>query len=146
MAVPNSYIGALISVSAAVPATVDASGFNALSWTLVGKIVSWGSVGDTTDNISVPLLSGRVVHLNGASDGGEIAFTFVYDTAPDSGQTIIINNSNTNVNCSTKIVDPDSKIAYNFGLFANVQDMERTNGGYKGLSGVFRVNSATVRA
>lgn len=145
MAVPNSFIGALISVSAAVPATIDSAGFGALAWTLVGKIVTWGAVGDNTSNISIPLLSGRVLHLNGAADGGEIAFSLVYDTAPDAGQTIIINNSNSNVNCSVKIVDPDSKIAYNYGLFANVEDMERSNGNYKGLNGVFRVNSATVR-
>ena len=146
MALPNSYIGGLMSVSAAVPATIDSTGFGALAWTLVGKIVQIGPVGDTTDNISVPLLSGRVWHLNGAADGGEISFSYVYDTAPDSGQVIIVNNANSQINCSVKIVDPDSKISYFYGLFANLQDMERSNGNYKGLTGVIRVNSPTIRA
>ena len=47
---------------------------------------------------------------------------------------------------SCKITDPDGKLAYFYGLVANVQDQERNNSNFKGLTGVFRVNSATVRA
>lgn len=143
MAAASSYIGAVVAVSASTPATIDSSGFSALSYTTVGKVVSWGAVGDTSDNISIPLLAGRVEHLNGAIDGGEIAWTVRYDT--DAGQTVLVNNSNNNTTLSIKITDPDGKIAYFHGLAANVQDQERNNSSYKGLTGVFRVNSATVR-
>lgn len=143
MALPSSYIGGTIGVVASTPATFDASGFGALSYTTVGKIVSWGPVGDTSADIAIPLLSGRVEHLNGAVDGGEIAFTVRFDT--DSGQTILVNNSNGSTNLSFKITDPDGKIAYFWGLVASVQDQERNNSNYKGLTGVVRVNSATVR-
>ena len=40
MAAATSYIGAVIAVSVATPATTDFAGFNALSYTTVGKIVS----------------------------------------------------------------------------------------------------------
>ena len=145
MAQPSSYIGAVIAVSVSTPATTDAAGFNALSYTTVGKIVSWGEVGDQSDNISIPLLEGRVEHVNGAKDGGEIPFLIRYDSAPDAGQAILIAQSNGNTTVSVKITDPDGKIANFFGLVANVRDQERNNSNFKGLSGAFRVNSATIR-
>ncbi|MDO9099518.1 MAG: hypothetical protein Q7V53_02070 [Caldisericota bacterium] len=143
MAAAISYIGAVIAVSVATPATVDASGFNALTYTTVGKIASFGSIGDSSADIPVELLDGRTEHVNGVKDGGAIPFAFRYDT--DAGQTLLVNNSNNNVDLSFKITDPDGKIAHFYGKIANVKDNERAPGSYKGLSGEIRVNSATVR-
>lgn len=143
MANPFSYIGCTIGVVASTPATFDAAGFGALGYTTIGKVVSWGEVGDQSDDIAIPLLSGRVEHVNGAADGGEIPFTLRSDT--DAGQTILVNNSNGNTNLSFKVTDPDGKIAYFWGIVANVRDQERNNSNYKGLTGVVRVNSATIR-
>ncbi len=143
MANPISYIGCIIAVSISAPATYDNAGFSALSYTPIGKIVSWGPIGDTHENISIPLLAGRVEHVNGAADGGESQFTIRFDT--DAGQTILINNSGTNNQLSFKITDPDTKVAYHAGIVANVQDMERSNGAYKGITGVTRINTATIR-
>ena len=143
MAAGNSYIGAVIAVSASTPATIDSTGFAALTYTTVGKIVEWGAVGDTSDNISVALLEGRVEHLNGAKDGGEIAFTFRMDS--DAGQTILKNNNNNNTTISFKITDPSGKVTYAHGLVANIQDQPRNNSNFEGMTGVFRVNSATIR-
>ncbi|MDZ4393867.1 hypothetical protein [Cypionkella sp.] len=143
MAAAISYIGAVIAVSVATPATVDASGFNALTYTTVGKIASFGSVGDSSADIPVELLEGRTEHVNGVKDGGAIPFAFRSDT--DAGQTLLVNNSNNNVDLSFKITDPDGKIAYFYGKIANVKDNERAPGSYKGLTGEVRVNSATVR-
>ncbi len=143
MAAAISYIGAVIAVSVATPATIDASGFNALTYTTVGKIASFGSVGDSSADIPVELLDGRTEHVNGVKDGGAIPFAFRFDT--DAGQTLLVNNSNNNVDLSFKITDPDGKIAYFYGKVANVKDNERAPGSYKGLTGEVRVNSATVR-
>jgi len=145
MGLPTSYIGALVQISASVPATVDSSGFGALSYTTIGKIVSVGQVGDTTENISIPLLAGRVEHVNGAADGGEIAMSFRYDGGTDAGQNIVLAQNNTQQNCSFKITDPDGKIEYFYGLLANYQASERNAQAYKGFGFVVRVNSATVR-
>ena len=143
MAAAISYIGAVIAVSVATPATVDSTGFAALSYTTVGKIASFGSVGDSSADIAIELLEGRTEHVNGVKDGGAIAFAVRYDT--DAGQTLLVNNSNNNTDLSFKITDPDGKIAYFYGRIANVKDNERAPGSYKGLSGEVRVNSATVR-
>ncbi len=143
MAAAFSYIGAVIGCVASSPATVDQAGFAALSYTTIGKIVSWGAVGDQSEDIAIPLLDGRVEHVNGSKDGGEIPFTLRFDT--DAGQTILVNNSNNNTDVSFRITDPNGKIAYFFGRVANVRDQERSNSNFMGLTGVVRVNSATIR-
>ncbi len=138
-----SYIGATIAVAVATPATIDAAGFGALSYTTVGKIASFGAVGDSSADIAVELLDGRTEHVNGVKDGGAIPFAFRYDT--DAGQAILTTNSNNNVDLSFKVTDPDGKLAYFYGKCANVKDNERAPGSYKGLTGEVRVNSATIR-
>ena len=143
MAAAISYIGSVIACVAATPATIDAAGFGALSYTTIGKIASFGSVGDSSADIPVELLDGRTEHVNGVKDGGAIPFAFRFDT--DAGQTLLVNNSNNNVDLSFKITDPDGKLAYFYGKVANVKDNERAPGSYKGLTGEVRVNSATVR-
>ena len=143
MASAISYIGATIGCVVATPATIDSAGFGALVYTTIGKIASWGEVGDTSNSVDIDLLDGRVEHVNGAKDGGEIAFAFRSDT--DAGQTILKAQSNGNADVSFKITDPDGAIAYFFGKVANVRDNERSSTNYKGMSGVVRVNSATIR-
>lgn len=141
----TSYIGAVIACVANTPATIDSAGFGALTYVTIGNIVEFGEVGDTSNDITIETLAGRVAHVNGAKDGGEISFTFAIDGA-DSGQTILKNNSNTNTEVSFKITDPDGGITYFHGKVANVRDQSRSNSNYKGMTGAIRVNSATVRA
>ncbi|WYK06455.1 hypothetical protein DWF04_022730 [Cereibacter sphaeroides f. sp. denitrificans] len=144
MAAAISYIGATIGCVASSPATDDAAGFGALTYSTIGKIASWGAVGDTSEDITIQLLDGRTEHVNGSKDGGAIPFTFRAD-AGDAGQTILLAQSNTNTEVSFKITDPDGKIAYFRGKVANVRDQERAAGNYKGYTGEVRVNSATIR-
>lgn len=143
MAGAISYIGAVIGCVVGMPATDDAAGFGAMTYTPIGKVVSWGAIGDTSNDISVDLLDGRVEHVNGARDGGAVPFTIRTDT--DAGQAILIAQSNTNAEVSFKVTDPDGKIAYFRGKVANVKDMERASSSYKGFNGEVRVNSATIR-
>ncbi len=140
------YLGATVAVSANIPGTIDVAGFAALSWTNLGFVVSIGEVGDTAEDSSIHLRNGRTEHVNGARDGGEVPFAFRIDApAGDAGQTIVLNNNNTNTNVSFRVTDPDGKITYFFGVIANVRDMERTASQFKGMTGGVRVNSATVR-
>jgi len=143
--VPN-YIGATIAVVAALPATYNAAGYAALTWTgVVGNVVQWGSIGDQSSDIPVTTLAGRTLHSNGAIDGGEVPFTYITASA-DAGQVILRANSNTNIGVSVRITDPDGSVQYNAGVVANVADAERADGNYKGQTGVMRINTATVRA
>lgn len=138
-----SYIGATVAVVAAAPATEDAAGFGALSYTAVGLMVSFGETGDEAEDIEIPLLSGRTKHVNGARNGGSREFAYQYESA-DAGQNILRTNSNNNVDVSVKITDPDGKIEYFYGRVANLKRTERTSSQYKGEMGEFRVNSAVI--
>lgn len=140
----TSYIGATIACVAASPATVDAPGFAALSYTTIGEIIEFGEIGDTSNDIPIALLAGRNVHVNGGVDGGEVAFTFAINGS-NAGQTILRTNSNTNNVVSFKITDPDGAISYFHSVIANVRDQARNQSNYKGMTGVMRVNSATIR-
>lgn len=138
-----SYIGATLGISVATPATVDAAGFGALTYTAVGKVISIGETGDESEDISIPLLSGRTLHVNGAKDGGSRDFAYQYEVA-DAGQVLIRANTNNNVDVSVKITDPDGKIEYFYGRLANVKRTERTSSAYKGEKGQIRVNSDVI--
>ncbi|MCZ0963889.1 hypothetical protein [Paracoccus benzoatiresistens] len=139
-----TYIGAVIAVSAATPATIDQAGFAALTYSAVGKITEWGEVGDTSEDVTETTLAGRTYHANGALDGGSVAFTILIDGV-DAGQTILTSKNNTNDEVSVRITDPDGRITYFHGKVANLRDRSRTASTMKGQTGEFRVNSATVR-
>lgn len=141
-----TYIGAAVAVVAATPATIDAAGFGALTWSAtVGRITEWGEVGDTSEDVTETTLAGRTYHANGSLDGGSVAFTILIDGS-DAGQTILKAKNNTNDEVSVRITDPDGQIAYFHGKVANLRDRARNASTMKGMSGEFRVNSATVRA
>lgn len=139
-----SYIGATVAVVVGTPATFDTAGFAAVgSYIIAGQIVTWGATGDVTEDVNVTTLAGRTYHTNGAKDGGAIDFGLQYELA-DAGQVIIRAQNNGNNDVCVKITDPDGKIEYSVGRMANVRQMDRVAGSYKGMTGVFRVNSAVV--
>jgi len=142
-----TFLGTTVAVVAATPATFNAAGFAALTWTgTVGLLVQLGPLGDQSTDISVtPLAGARTLHTNGAVDGGEVSFTYVF-VAADAGQVILRANNNNNTNVSLRVTDPDGTVHYAAGVVANIADAERVDGNYKGQSGVFRINTATVRA
>ena len=138
-----SYIGATLGVSVAVPATVDAAGFGALTYTAVGAMISIGETGDESEDITIPLLAGRTLHVNGAKDGGSRDFAYQYEIA-DAGQILLRANTNNNTDVSFRITDPDGKIEYFYGRVAGAKRSERTSSAYKGEKGQLRVNSNVV--
>jgi len=139
-----SYIGATIGCVVGVPATVDAAGFAAQAHVLIGEIVEWGELGDTSADIASPRLSSRTTHVNGAIDGGEVTFTVGY-AATDAGQIILLAQSNGQAEVSFEVTDPDGEKRYFYGKVANVRDLARNTTNEKGLSGVVRINSPLIR-
>lgn len=140
-----SYIGATIACVVAKPATTDLSGFAALTWTaVIGEITEWGELGDSSADISIPKLSGRNTHVNGALDGGSVDCMFAFENA-DAGQVILRAQSNSANDVSFRVTDPDGRIEYFFGRVANVRDKKRTNNDWKGMSAQIRINSPVIR-
>jgi len=133
-----SFIGSTLSIVSGSPATEDQSGYEALSVTEVGKIVSFGELGDESEDISFDLLKpGRKTHVNGVKDLGEIAVTIEYDRA-DAGQVIVRAANNGNTTHSFVVTDSDGDDYYFQGLIANLKDLERTASQYKGANFVIR--------
>src|SRR6476661_3645798 len=80
--------GTVVSVSAAAPATTDAAGYAALTWTAVGGFSEIGEVGD---NIEVgnfdALVEGRIKYRS-IADPGQLEASMA-DMPADAGQIIL---------------------------------------------------------
>lgn len=85
----RSSAGTTIAVSASTPATFDAAGYNALSWTAVGEVVNLGEFGREYNLITHnPVGSRGTVKLKGSFNEGQIALQVGLDT-DDAGQILM---------------------------------------------------------
>lgn len=133
-----SFIGSTLAVVASTPATEDATGYAALSFTSVGKVISIGPLGDQSEDITFDLLQpGRRSHVNGVKDLGEIPIGIEYNRS-DAGLTIVEAGANGNTTHSFRVTDSDGDDYYFQGLLANLRDLERTANQYKGATFVIR--------
>jgi len=83
-------IGGFLSVSAAVPATFDAAGYAALTFTEVGEASEIPEYGATHEVVRfTPLKTGIVNKFHGGKDFGSVTIPLGYDSA-DAGQIILI--------------------------------------------------------
>jgi hypothetical protein len=83
-------IGGFLSVSAAAPATYDASGYGALTWTDVGEASEIPEFGAAYSPVTfTPLKTGIVNKFHGELNYGSITVPLGYDSA-DAGQIILL--------------------------------------------------------
>jgi len=83
-------IGGFLSVSAATPATFDAAGYAALTWTEVGEASEVPEFGATYSAVTfTPLKTGIVNKFHGELNYGSVTVPLGYDSA-DAGQIILI--------------------------------------------------------
>jgi hypothetical protein len=88
MAIQTS-LGATWEISAAAPATEDATGYAALSYTQVKEVQNLGAIGPTFEDVTfVPLEDGVTQHRKGAVDYGQLQVTMAVDT-DDPGQALV---------------------------------------------------------
>lgn len=133
-----TYIGSTLGIVASTPSTEDQSGYEALSFTTVGQVISIGELGDTSEDVTFDLLAtGRRSHVSGVKDLGEIPVAIEY-TRDDAGLTILEAANNGNTTHSFRVTDTDGDDYYFQGLVANMRDNERTASGFKGLTFVIR--------
>jgi len=84
----RSSAGTTIKISASQPATYDATGYNALSMTLIGEVTDLGEFGRAYNLIKHnPLGTRSTVKLKGSFDEGSIAMKLGLDT-DDAGQIL----------------------------------------------------------
>lgn len=84
-----SSIGSTIAVTATAPATLDSTGFGALSYTMIGEVTDIGTFGQVISKVThVPLSTGSTIKRKGVSDPGNIQCKMA--RAPtDAGQAIL---------------------------------------------------------
>ena len=104
-------VGTVISASAAQPATEDQTGYEALSWTVVGEVTDIGESGGTASITTfTPVASGVVNKRKGSIDYGTMALSIAKDAA-DTGQILLkagFDGAQRNTVHSFKVAEPDS--------------------------------------
>ena len=158
MANTGSHIGKTIYISPAVPATNDAAGFAALTWTKVSGVQTLPQLGVSHSNIDVPdLQTGFTAGVKGAGTGNDSTMSF-RDVPADTGQTNIRGLADAGGTLgfgSIKIVkgsgvaqapvagDP---VQYAHGYFHSFVEIQGDDSTHEGFSVNFKQNALTVDA
>lgn len=80
--------GSALAISAAAPATQDAAGYGALTFTDIGNISEIGGIGATYAKVDWQPLKGAKEKLKGSADYGSLSPTVGVDDT-DAGQTLL---------------------------------------------------------
>jgi len=115
----NSSTGTTLAASAAAPATHDAAGFGALSWTPVGNVGDFGEPGGTTEVLEfVPVETGIKEKFLGVQDNGGYDFVIARDSA-EAGQTLLTDAYDNRTQISLQVTLPDGDIQYTTSFIAS---------------------------
>jgi hypothetical protein len=84
--------GSKLYVSATLPGTYDAAGFEALSWTEVGEVTEIPQFGKVCTIVNhLPLGQRQTIKRKGSYDNGTLDVPYAFDPAGDAGQTLLEN-------------------------------------------------------
>ena len=135
---PEPTIGSTVHISISVPATEDQAGYEAQSFTKIGKLLSVPEFGNDSEAGTVTLLeTGVTQHYNGTKIVAPMTLPWVYD-ASDAGQDLVRANVNSATEVTIRVTDIDGRDAYIQGILANLHDIERTPNSYRGETCEFR--------
>lgn len=85
----NSSTGSKVYISAAKPATYDATGYGAISWTEIGEITKVGEIGGERGVITHKALAGYVIKRAGIPDPGSTTLEAAADS-DNAGQALAL--------------------------------------------------------
>ena len=111
-----SSVGTVVSVSTTTPATYDAAGFAALTWSTCGELAELPSFGaEAALATHTPLATGIVAKRRGSLNYGSVALTMAVSDA-DAGQTVLQDSAEaaagTDAQVSVKVVLVNGEIQY----------------------------------
>jgi hypothetical protein len=108
--------GTLLALSAGTPATFDAAGYAALTFTVLGEVTDPGEMGETWSVAThVPLANGRTQKFKSTRDAGQQTIQLALDT-DDAGQILAKAASLSTSNYSFRMTMPNGDIYYSRGL------------------------------
>lgn len=105
--------GTSLALSAASPATPDAAGYGALTYTEVGQIEKLGAIGAVFAKVEFKPLKGPIQKHKGSKDSGALQPSLAHDES-DAGQTLLRTAADdaTSKVYSCKVVYPTGAIRY----------------------------------
>jgi hypothetical protein len=111
-----SSVGTVVSVSTTSPATYDAAGFGALTFSACGELAELPSFGaEAALATHTPLATGIVAKRRGSLNYGSVALTMAVSDA-DTGQTVLQDAAEaaagTDAQVSVKVVLVNGEIQY----------------------------------
>lgn len=142
----TSDITTTLWIATGVPATFDKAGYEAMTWTKVGGIVSVGAIGVTDNLIDVPdLETGFTKGVKGARVGTVIA-TAMREIKSDAGQAAFKAACAAFTEYSFKILEPTAsdEVEYISGLPHDWTRNERSTTAYAGFTANLRSNYPSV--
>lgn len=84
----QTMVGTTLAISVALPATKDAAGYAALSFTEIGQVEKLGAFGASFAKVDFQPLKGTKQKYKGSKDSGAIQPSLALDSA-DAGQAIL---------------------------------------------------------
>lgn len=112
--VVQSLAGAVMSISAAVPATYDQVGYEStdVPWTPIGEVENYGNHGMTATVIEfTPVDTMVVTKVKGSRNYGNMSMMFGYLPA-NAGQVIVAAAAESNNHYSVKVEYQDGEVHY----------------------------------
>lgn len=124
----QSVAGSTFKISATLPATYDAAGFGAVSYTAVAEITDMGSLGkDYTKITHNPVGDRKTYKFKGSYDSGNITLKLAKALA-DAGQALMLTASNSDADYSFQITLQDGRDMYFAGkVFSFVTNIGSVN-------------------
>ena len=125
----QSSAGTVLSISAAAPATYDAAGFAAVSYTAVAEVTDMGSFGKVFSLIAHnPVGDRKKYKLKGDYDNGKLALKLAKTTLAnaDAGQTMLLAASNSDADYTFSFRFQDGSHAYMTGKVMSFTTMIST--------------------
>lgn len=134
--IAQTIAGATLKISASLPATYNAAGFEALSFTTIAEVTDFGSVGKVYDMVEHrPVNDRKKYKLKGGYDNGSMQLKLARMTAvtTDAGQVILQAASNSDADYSFAIFFQDGS---NFYMTAKAMDFQTDMGSINSILGL----------
>jgi hypothetical protein len=137
-----NHIGAALAIATGRPATLDSSGYAALTWAAATEgTVSIGAIGDTHETVTVPdITTGRNTTLKGAVTGDTVNIALSRKLVAGTGAMIAAQAAFQAAaqamggEYSIRVTEANGVIHYFTGAVMNWKNTEMTTTSYAGFS------------
>ena len=148
----TNHIGTTLAIATGRPATLDPSGYAALTWVEANEgLVSVGAIGDSAENVTVhDLTIGRNKTLKGAVTGDTVPIALSRQTVAATGALVAAQAAFQAAaqamggEYSIRVTEPGGIIHYFTGAVMNWKNTEMTTTSYAGFSFDCAINTTPV--